>query len=56
MNRDNKVCGIALSAADQCNALAVVLMRSWLLTLAWPRVVDVMVCNWWRTSTAKGLK
>lgn len=48
MSRDINVCDSAPSEPAQCNALALGLMRGWLLALAWPRIVDVMVCNWWR--------
>lgn len=51
MTRDNKLCGSAPSEPAQCNALALGLMRGWLLALAWPRVVDRMACRavaaWW---------
>lgn len=48
MSRENTPCATAPRAVAQCDALALGLMRGWLLALAWPRVVDVMVCNWWR--------
>lgn len=34
----------------QFDPVAVAMVRAWLLVLAWPRIVDVAVCSWWRST------